>query len=133
MVLGILGIQSTKMKNRNCSILRIKDASSIWIEDIHVIRQQFLQDFTQRFTSARASLARLNCTLTTPVVTTEENDSLIRPITDEEIYDAVLQMDPHKAPGSDGFGASFYQDHWVVIKELLCVAIKDFFRFGRTA
>jgi len=123
--------QAAKIKKRNCSIIRIKDASGIWLDDIHVIRQQFLHDFTQRFTSARESLTRLNCTLTTPVVTTEENDALIQPITDAEIYDAVFQMDPHKAPGSDGFGASFYQDHWVVIKELLCVAIKDFFRSGK--
>jgi len=27
--------------------------------------------------------------------------------------------------------ASFYQDHWVVIKDLLCVAIKDFFQSGK--
>ena len=40
-------------------------------------------------------------------------------------------MDPYKAPGSDGFGASFFQDHWVVIRDLLCVAIKDFFRSGK--
>ena len=40
-------------------------------------------------------------------------------------------MDPHKAPGSDGFGAAFYQDHWDIIRELLCVAIKDFFCSGK--
>jgi len=69
--------------------------------------------------------------LTSPIVNAEENVDLIKPVTDEEIYDAVFQMDPYKAPGSDGFGASFYQDHWVVIKDLLCVAIKDFFRYGK--
>jgi len=49
--------------------------------------------------------------LTSPVVTAEENVALIKPVTDEEIYDAVFQMDPHKSPGSDGFRASFFQDH----------------------
>jgi len=38
--------QSAKTRNRNCSILRIKDPSGIWIEDPAVIRQQFLQDYT---------------------------------------------------------------------------------------
>jgi len=49
--------------------------------------------------------------LASPVVTAEENAALIKPVTDEEIYAAAFQMDPLQAPGSDGFGASFYQDH----------------------
>jgi len=69
--------------------------------------------------------------LATTVVTAEENADLIKPVTHEEIYKAVFQMDPHKAPGSDGFGASFYQDHWVALKDILCVAVKDFFRSGK--
>jgi len=84
--------------------------------------------FSDRFTSARGVLLELNGNLAFPVVTAEENADLIKPVTEDEIYTAVFQMDPHKAPGSDGFGASFYQDHWVVIKDLLCVAIKDFFQ-----
>ena len=40
-------------------------------------------------------------------------------------------MDPHKAPGSDGFGPSFFQDYWVIIKDLLYTAIKDFFLSGK--
>ena len=122
---------SAKRKSNQSAILRIQDASGIWIEDIPGIRHHIIQDFIQRFTSARESLTRLNSNLTSPVVTTEENENLIRPINDEEIYNPVFQMDLHKAPGSDGFGASFYQDHWVVIKETLCVAIKDFFRTGK--
>ena len=64
--------QSAKARNQNCSILQIKDPSGIWIEDPEVIQHQFLQDYTQRFTSARGSLAMLNCNLTLPLVTVEE-------------------------------------------------------------
>ena len=88
-------------------------------------------DFSTRFTSARGTRSGVNAFLATPIVTAKENTDLIKPVTDEEIYTAVFQMDPHKAPGSDGFGASFYQDHWVAIRELLCVAIKDFFHSGK--
>ena len=52
-------------------------------------------------------------------------------MTDEEIHNAIFQMDPYKAPGPDGFGASFYQQHWTTIKEQLCAAIKDFFSSGK--
>ena len=65
------------------------------------------------------------------MVTAEENECLIKPVSDDEIYNAIFQMDPHKAPGSDGFGASFFEDHWVAIKDLLSVAIKDFFYAGK--
>ena len=123
--------QSARNRKRNCSILRIKDPSGVWLDDTHAIRQQFLQDYMQRFTSARGSLAVLNGPLTSPIVTAEENADLIKPVTNKEIYYAVFQMDPHKAPGSDGFGASFYQDHWAVIRGLLCTAIKDFFHSGK--
>ena len=75
--------------------------------------------------------AELNYTLASPVVAAVENADLIKPVTEEEIHAAVFQMDPHKAPGSDGFGASFFQDHWLVIKDLSCVAIKDFFQSGK--
>jgi len=109
----------------------IKDPSGIWIEDPEEIRQKFIQDYKHHFTSARGSLAEPPGNLANPVVTAEENAELIKPVTDEEIYTAVFQMDPHKAPGSDGFGASFYQDHWVDLKDLLCVAVNDFFRSGR--
>ena len=40
-------------------------------------------------------------------------------------------MDPHKALGSYGFGKSFFQDHWAIIKDQLCFAVKDFFNSGQ--
>ena len=76
-------------------------------------------------------LLRLNGALALPIVTADENTNLIKPVTDDEICNVVFQMDPHKAPGADGFGASFFQDHWIAIKELLSVAIKDFFHAGK--
>jgi len=123
--------QSAKNRKRHCSILRIKDASGIWLEELQVIRQKFIDDFSDHFTSARSSLSKLNCNLASPVVSVEENIELIKPVTEDEIYTAVFQMDPHKALDSDGIGASFFQDHWVVIKDLLSFAIKDFFQSGK--
>ena len=86
--------------------------------------------FSARFTSTRGAHLELNGTLASPMVTAEENEWLTKPVSDDEIYNAVFQMDPHKAPGSDGFGASFFQDHWVTIKDLLSSAIKDFSMLG---
>ena len=40
-------------------------------------------------------------------------------------------MDPYKAPGLDGFGASFYQQHSGTLKDQLCASIKEFFGLGK--
>ena len=53
--------------------------------------------------------------------------SLIQPITEEEVQQALFQMNPYKAPGSYGFGALFFQKLWSLFKDRLCLAIQDFF------
>jgi len=40
-------------------------------------------------------------------------------------------MDKYKAPAPDGFGAAFFQDHWLMIHTDVCQAIKSFFLDGK--
>ena len=96
-----------------------------------MIQQKFVADFSSRFHSGRSSHAVNLSNLALPVLTAQENLDLIRPVTENEIYAALFDMDPYKAPGPDGFGASFFQAHWLQIKDQLCYAIKDFFASGR--
>ena len=44
------------------------------------------------------------------------NQRLIRPATDEEIYQALFMMHPEKAPGPDGMLTLFYQHSWPIIQ-----------------
>jgi hypothetical protein len=44
------------------------------------------------------------------------NNSLTKEVTQHEIKEALDQMNPDKAPGSDGFTARFYQQSWDIIK-----------------
>jgi hypothetical protein len=39
----------------------------------------------------------------------EENNLWIRPFSEEEVREAVFQIEHNKAPGPDGFPAEFYQ------------------------
>ncbi|CAM8921539.1 unnamed protein product [Rhodiola kirilowii] len=50
-------------------------------------------------------------------VTREHNDMLMRPFTERDIYAAVHQLHPLKAPGLDGIPAEFLQRHWDIIDE----------------
>lgn len=50
-----------------------------------------------------------------PEVTTEMSTRIMKQFTVEEVKEAVFQMNPLGAPGSDGFPAQFYQKHWEVV------------------
>src|SRR6266540_5064554 len=60
-----------------------------------------------------------NITHDIPQLTSEENDMLTATFTEQEVKDAVFQMEHNKAPGPDGFPAEFYQTFWDIIKTLL--------------
>jgi hypothetical protein len=63
-------------------------------------------------------------------VTSDMNDELCKPYTEEEIRAALFQMGPTKAPGPDGFPALFYQTHWEFLKEEICQAVRSFIAGG---
>lgn len=62
-----------------------------------------------------------------PMVSEEMNQLLIAMPTDLEIKGAVFSIHKDKAPGSDGFSASFYQSFWDIIGEDVCKDIRSFF------
>jgi hypothetical protein len=59
-------------------------------------------------------------------VSNEENEILIADFTENEVREAVFQMEHNKAPGPDGFPAEFYQVFWGVIKDDLLAMFHDF-------
>lgn len=44
------------------------------------------------------------------------NEVLLNAFIEEEVETAILQMGPYKAPSPDGYGACFYQEHWLVVE-----------------
>ena len=62
-----------------------------------------------------------------PQLQLEENDILFAPFTEKEVFDAISQMKPNKAPEPDGFPAEFYKNCWHVIKDGLMPMFHDFF------
>lgn len=61
--------------------------------------------------------AREDCfTYVRETVTAEHNTKLLRPITVEEVKEAMKQLPPGKTPGTDAIPAEFYQELWEEIE-----------------
>ena len=65
-----------------------------------------------------------------PQLRNDENEILTAPFSEKEISDALFQIGPIKALGTDGFPARFYQRNWGVLKEDIIHAVKKFFDTG---
>jgi hypothetical protein len=64
-------------------------------------------------------------------VSLQMNDEICRDFTDEEISDALFQIGPLKAPGTDDFQSRFYQRNWSTLKEEVINGVKLFFLTGK--
>lgn len=60
-----------------------------------------------------------------------EKKDLLKPVSDQEVKEAVFQQDGDRAPGPDGFPGYFFQKFWDVVGADVCKAMKHFFRSGK--
>lgn len=97
------------------SILEDNDEKPVFEEEeiVQVINDYFQDLFITRSIRCLETVAQA----IKPCISTETNESLIAIPTTEEIREALFSIHPDKAPGPDGFSASFFQTNWSVVKE----------------
>jgi exonuclease III len=59
------------------------------------------------------------------LINSEQNTTLMRPITQSEVNLAVKDMPPGKAPGPDGFTTDFFHYCWDMIKEEVWLVVEE--------
>lgn len=67
---------------------------------------------------------------TPSLITDADNQELEAAPTDEEIYKALMTMDPWTSPGPDSFPPGFYQTQWETVKGDVCNMMRSFFHSG---
>ena len=108
--------KASQRKKRNY-IHGICDRDREWQTEIEKVEVEVAHYFDTIFTSSKPSNDSLQAVLqhVRVSVTQEYNDLLLRPYTKEDIFEALNQMHPCKAPGPDGMHAIFYQRFWHII------------------
>lgn len=63
-------------------------------------------------------------------LTTSQMTSMARDVTVTEITEAFKSLNPNKAPGPDGFSASYFHSAWDIVGSEVTLAMKSFFDSG---
>jgi len=59
-------------------------------------------------------------------LTTDIREHLVRGFDTQEIKEVIMEMKSNSAPGPNGFGVSFFNAFWEIIKDDILALFKDF-------
>lgn len=99
-------------RRKSNKVIMLKDDNGRWIED----RDQ-IKDFVTQFYQKLFSIGEhWNCwsqtNISYPIIPTEDLLKLGVTVSRDEVHTTVIDMNPWKAPGPDGFPTGFYQKLW---------------------
>lgn len=101
-----------KKKNR---IEALRDSDGVLQKDMNEMKSIITNYFTSLFTSTRPNFTGESFTMIDRRVTSEMNDCLDSPFTQDEIITALKHMKACKSPGLDGLPALFYKRFWSTV------------------
>ncbi|KAF6163953.1 hypothetical protein GIB67_023661 [Kingdonia uniflora] len=104
-------MQTLSQRKKN-SIDWFRDESGSWTGDPSEIGQIFLRDMARNFQTSNPVDVPEFIHHFGMCITEEDNSTLTRVVTPEEIKFALDSIGPYKAPGPDGFPALFFQQSW---------------------
>lgn len=121
---------STIIRRRRNNIDTLLSDDGHWIHDRQFIGDLAVGYFQNLFTSSYLVLGGDIDSLIQPIISEEENVSLCRMPSPEEIKAAVFQLGALKSPGLDGMSVLFFQHHWSSVENALIAMVNLFFRSG---
>ncbi|GKB25234.1 hypothetical protein Tco_0864635 [Tanacetum coccineum] len=91
------------------------------------VADQFVRQF-QKFLGENKPMEQIRDmeTLFQHKLSNEEAEYMIREVNDEEIKNAMFQIDDNKASGPDGYSTSFFKKTWSIIGKDVCLAVNFF-------
>ncbi|XP_031106211.1 uncharacterized protein LOC116010852 [Ipomoea triloba] len=109
---------ATIRKARN-KIKCLRDDDGVWISDQGLLKDYVRVYYANLFSNDSGVSNNMNLEGVFPSLTSEDWDAFNTDISKEEVHGALSDMAPFKAPGPDGFHATFYQRMWSIVGESL--------------
>lgn len=110
-------------------ISRLKDDNGEWQETEEGIQTVITQYFENLFCSTAVG-EKISERVKFKKISEEESHTLIVPIVEEEVKDAVFGMHADKSPGIDGFNPAFFQAYWDIVGADVVAFCQRFFEYG---
>ncbi|CAN0875023.1 LINE-1 retrotransposable element ORF2 protein, partial [Linum grandiflorum] len=132
------GDRNTKYFHRIASLNRNKLHTAKLKDDNGIFRtfeeekQQLAIDYFKRLSSdlPPGFFPHQLCPSLSKSVSSIQNAALLKPVSVQEIKQAVFSLGPNQAPRSDGFTGFLFRDYWNLIHRDLCDAVRSFFASG---
>jgi len=119
----------TVMHRRHINrITHLEDDQGNHIREHQKIEEEllrFYQDLLKEPNIDRSEAIRRVTEHIPALVTPEQNSALTRPITQEEVDQAIKAMPAGKAPGPDGFTTDFFHHCWDLIREDVWAVVEE--------
>ncbi|GJZ17125.1 RNA-directed DNA polymerase, eukaryota, reverse transcriptase zinc-binding domain protein [Tanacetum coccineum] len=121
-------IKSRRNSNR---IRGICDEQGNWFEGEDVVAQ-FVKHF-EKFLGNNGEVEQIESPddLFLNRISQDKAELMVREITNKEIKEAIFDIGNDKAPGPDGFTATFFKRSWDIVGEDVCDAVKEFFKSNK--
>ena len=104
-----------KQRETRNNIVKLKDAAGNEYKDEDQITELLATFFEELFTTSGNVEVEEVLDMVDARISGEQITQLAAPFTGEEVYEAIFQMHPTKAPGPDGMSAIFFQKFWHIV------------------
>ena len=106
---------TTSQRRRKNWIVGLQDLNGVWQEDKEEIERTILGYFENIYKSDQPTNFKASLSLITTRVSTDMNEDLNADFMAEEVWNALKQMHPTKAPGLDGMSPIFFKHYWNIV------------------
>lgn len=121
---------TTKNRHRRNAFTVLENEEGLVVYKEADIAKTVVDYYSNLFTSVPRNCSETVHLALKPVINQEENELLIAIPSATEIKEALFAINGEKAPGPDGFSASFYHTHWEDIGPDLVKEIQQAFSTG---
>lgn len=125
-------VKASYRARKNC-IERLVDTVGRWVTNKREVSEVARKYFVNLFSTNGVENIDQILEQVPTCITEEMNDVFIEPVSDKEIVDALRQMDPRKAPRSDGLSILFFKENWDVVGAEVTSCCKEILHGLRSA